>query len=152
MLSSHGVDLTPSRIQGRPVAQVVFAPGAQGAHEHGFRIRNIVILQRGAQSGCRGGTPLHLCYISLVLYWLTQDFLVQVFLWINYPQAPEKCYCRIISNFLKICVNICKSLCTTSISDTAGKCSPTVPLVLLIPVANLPPPSTTPVAVSIHPR
>jgi hypothetical protein len=84
---------------------------------------------------------------------VSRDFLLLVFHESVYPQPSPLGPFQIFS---KICGDIRKSKCTTSINDTGAifhRCQrhrrqilPPVLLVLLIPVANLPPVSTIPAA------
>ncbi len=49
-----------------------------------------------------------------------RDFLLQVFSWIIFPQAPEH-NIRAISNFFENSLRYSKSRCTTGINNTGGK-------------------------------
>ncbi len=94
-------------------------------------------------------------------------FCFRFFSWISFPQ-PQSIPLRPFRNFVEIRGDIHKSTCTTCINDTGGKFAtgvnntggkidagindtrrqifPLFPQALLIPAANLPPVSTTPVA------
>jgi hypothetical protein len=85
---------------------------------------------------------------------VSQDFLLQVFIHESTSPKPPKITLGSFQIFFKI--HIRKWRCTTgvnytggkvatSINDTGGQILPQVLLVLLIPVAKLPPASTIPV-------
>jgi hypothetical protein len=86
---------------------------------------------------------------------VSRDFLLQVFFLDHLPPSPWKHHYSHFEFFRKFTGR--KSRCTTGINDTGGKFAtgindtgdkilPPVQLVLLIPVENLPPVSTTLVA------
>ncbi len=123
MLSFHGVALKPSRIHGSSVAQVV----AQDVLEGGFRIRNIILLRRGAQLGCRGGRPpLHLCHKKHLVALVNTRFFASDFFASGYfheLSTTKRLEITLGSfqTYLKICVAVLKSRCTTNIHDTGRK-------------------------------
>ncbi len=51
---------------------------------------------------------------------VSQDFMLLVFSWISFPQAPDYTK-RAVSNFSKICGDIRSSRFATGVNDTGGK-------------------------------